>query len=97
MSTILDKLLKIDGKQGGTIHQYLNIGDSNTQDFIDAIQRNFPDTDVSFDTLEFYAKKRGVKINWDIETEQFYCNYHTDTRNNINDGNNCPKCLKYIR
>ena len=76
MNNLLNNLLKIDNKQGGTIHQYIDITHKNYNDLVRALHNDYYSSDfcsnISFDTLNHYADKRSIHINWSKDTIRFY-------------------------
>lgn len=72
--TLLENLCKVNGAQGGTIHQYLDVMSPGYQGFIDALEKDFLSYGgfVSFDTLNYYAKKYKISIKWSEDTLKFH-------------------------
>lgn len=64
--TLLDNLVKVNGCQGGTIHQYLKVNDLNFDDFCKAYY-DFARMNVEFNSkmaFEKLAKQYHVDIKW---------------------------------
>ena len=73
--TLLENLLLIDDKKGGTIHDYIdNYGNEKSMQFTGALEHDYlkHGGKVSYSTLNHYAGTYGVHIKWSPETIRFY-------------------------
>lgn len=73
--TLLENILLVDNKQGGTIHDYIkDYGNKKTMELAEALQKDYYNDNVaiSYHTLNHYANNRGVWINWSNYTTAFY-------------------------